>query len=224
MGLNMTKKLGRLILVGVVGSLSGCSAYMSTGIDEGMVPPTPLPIQEMAVMPVTTEPGSEGLRPGMALALMEVMDARFPWLALMGPEEAGARLDQAGGAQDYADLLEDFDRTGVADSQRLAAVTRALGSDHFLQVRASYREEEFLDPLLFSYDEFDDETRQTLVLVARLWTHQGPGPVWEAVVRTTSETDDFREEEHTVDEIIFEVVGRLADRMPVAPPGQGPEG
>ena len=224
MGLEATGKVYWPIVVGAMWALSGCSAYMNTGIEEGVVPATPLPIQKMAIMPVATETGSEGLRPGLALALQEVLAERFPSVFLVGPQEAGERLDRSSTASDYADLLFDFDRTGVVDSDRLAPVVRALGTEHFLQIRASYESEEFLDPLLFSFDEFDDETRQTLVLVARIWNHSGPGPVWEAVVRTTSETDDFREEEHTVDELIQEVVNSLADRMPVARPGQGPGG
>jgi len=219
MGVKASRRVCRLIVFGAVWGLSGCSAYMFTGIEEPVAPVAPIQVSEMTIMPVTTEAGSEGLRPGLALALQEALAERFPTMTLVGPEEAGYRLDRSSAASDYADLLSDFDRTGVVDSDRLAPVIQALGTDHFLQIRASYRSEEFLDPLLFSFDEFDDETRQTLVLVARLWTHEGPGPVWEAVVRTVSETDDFREEEHTVDEMIQEVVRRLTDQMPVAPPG-----
>jgi len=219
MELQARRKIPELIVFGAVWALSGCSAYLFTGIEEAVAPVAPIQVSEMTIMPVTTEAGSEGLRPRLALALQETLAERFPTITLVGPEEAGHRLDRSSAAADYADLLSDFDRTGVVDSDRLAPVVQALGTDHFLQIRASYRSEEFLDPLLFSFDEFDDETRQTLVLVARLWTHEGPGPMWEAVVRTTSETDDFREEEHTVDELIQEVVRRLADQMPVAPPG-----
>ena len=224
MGLDAGKRISGLMALVALWALSGCSAYMNTGIEEAVAPVEAIPVSEMAIMPVTTETGSEGLRPGLALALEEVLAERFPSVALVGPREAGLRLDRLSVAREYAALLSDFDRTGVVDSERLAPVVQALGTDHFLEVRASYASEEFLDPLLFSYDEFDDETRQTLVLVARLWTRKGPVPVWEAVVRTTSETDDFREEEHTVDELIQQTVESLADRMPVAPAGKGPGG
>ena len=219
MGLKARRRMANPMAFVAMWALSGCSAYMTTGIEEAVMPVAPIPVSEMAIMPVTTESGSEGLRPRLATALEEVLAERFPSLALVGPEEAGIRLDRASAASGYADLLSDFDRTGVVDSERLAPVVQALGTNHFLEIRASYRAEEFLDPLLFSFDEFDDETRQTLFLVARIWTRNGPGPVWEAVVRTTSETDDFREEEHTIDELIMEVVNSLADRMPVVSPG-----
>ena len=218
MGLEASRRVSNLIAVGAIWALTGCAAGMRIGVEEAVAPVDPIAVTEMAIMPVTTETGSEGLRPGLALAIQEVLAERFPSITLVGPEEAGHRLDRASAASDYADLLFDFDRTGVVDTDRLAPVIRAVGADHFLEIRGSYEAEEFLDPLLFSFDEFDDETRQTLVLVARLWTDRGPGPVWEAVVRTISETDDFREEERTVDELIQEVAISLVDRIPVADP------
>lgn len=197
---------------------SACAAGIRTGIDEPIAPISPLPITEMAIMPVSTELGSEGIRTDMALTLQEVLRERFPWIAFLGPEDAAVRLASSHAARDYADLLADFDRTGVVDSERLVMVTRALGTDYFLQVRASYRSEDFLDPLLFSFDEFDTENRQVMVLVARVWDEQGPGPLWEAVVRTTSETDDFQEEVRGIDELILRTVENLADQIPLGRP------
>jgi hypothetical protein len=162
----------------------------------------------------------------MASTLQEVLEERFPWMTLVGPDEAGKRLAVSSVATDYGSLMADYHRTGVADTRRLARVAWAVGTDHFMEVRLAYEEEDFLDPLLFSFDEFREENRQVIVLVARMWMNRGPGPVWEAVIRTTSETDDiFAEGIREVDELILDTAIGLADRIPVAAPeGQGPQG
>lgn len=214
-------RMGVPVFFLMVSGLSACMAGMRMGVDEPVAPVMPLAMARLAIMPVTAEAGSEGLRSELAGTLHEVLGERFPWVAILGPEEAGARLAQSSAAaRGYADLLADYERTGVVDSERLALVTQTLDVDHFLQVRVAYEREDFLDPLLFSFDEFAKENRQIVVVVTRVWTDKGPGPAWEAVVRTTSETDDFQSEVRGVDELIRVVVEGLADRIPV----QGPEG
>jgi len=206
-------------ILGLLCSLSACAPGIRTGVQEPVAPIEPLLMTGFAIMPVTTEAGSEGFRTGIAHTLHLVLEERFPSLTIQGPEEAGRMLALSPAAEDYADLLTDFERTGVVGSDRLSRVTQALGSDYFLQVRGSYTREDFLDPLLFSFDEFAKETRQVFVLVARMWTDRGPGPVWEAIVRTTSETDDFTGNSREVDDLLLKLVDGLADRMPVMPAG-----
>jgi len=212
-----TEKSKRATILGFLCFLSACTPGIRTGVQEPVAPIEPLPIAGIAIMPVTTEAGSEGLRTVIANTLHQVFEERFPSLIILGPEEAGRKLAQSPAAEDYADLLTDFERTGVVGSDRLSRVTQALGFEYFLQVRGAYEKEDFLDPLLFSFDEFAKETRQVLVIVARIWTDRGPGPVWEAVVRTTSETDDFTGGSREVDDLLRELVEVLAERLPVTP-------
>jgi hypothetical protein len=194
--------------------LAGCAAGMRTSVEEARVPPEPPDVTRLAVMPLVAEHGSEGVGPDVSLALCRVLGDRFPDLVVFGPEETADRLAASPAASTYGALLADYERTGVVESARLAGVTEALGVDHFLQVHASYLKEEFLDPVLFE-DDVVTEDRQVLVVVVRLWGSAGPGPVWEAVVRTTSETDDFQHRERRLDELVYDLVSKLAESIPL---------
>lgn len=194
--------------------ITACAAGMATQVEEAVTPARPLPVRDLAVMPVTTEAGSEAIRPGLALDLCRSLQDRFPDLLIVEPDEARERLARSSAATEYADLLEDYERTGVVQGDRLARVADALGVDHFLQVRAAYLRESFLDTYLFD-DELVTEDRQVLAVVARLWSGGGSMPEWEAVIRTRSETDDFDIRSRRIDELVGEVTRALADRAPL---------
>lgn len=198
----------------VTALLAGCAAGMRTSVQEARVPREPLEVTRLAVMPLVTEHGSEGVAPNVSQALRSALDERFPDLVVMGPDEMAERLAASRAATDYAALLADYERTGVVESARLARISDALDVDHFLQLRASYLREEFLDTVLFE-DDVETEDRQVLLVVARLWGSAGPAPLWEAVVRTTSETDEFQHRERRLDELANELVSKLAEWIPL---------
>jgi len=196
-------------------SLQACTAGIVTDVREAELPPAPRAVTRLAIMPLTTEPGSEYLRPDLGPAVTRVLDRRFPNIVIFSPGESRDRLASAG-ATEYAALLEDYDRTGVVERKRIADLTDALGVDHFLQLRATYLEEEFLDTELFDDEELTTEDREVLAVVVRLWAADGGAPVWEAVVRTRSETGslDFRTAGR--DALIVELAEVLGERLPIA--------
>lgn len=190
---------------------------MSTHVEEAVTPARFLPVRDLAVMPITTETGSEGIRPGLTRDLHRALEERFPDLLVIGPDEARERLARSPAATAYADLLEDYERTGVVEAHRLGRVTDALDVDHFLQVRAAFLRENFLDRGLFDREDVRTEERQVLAVVARLWSGRGSKPEWEVVIRTRSQTGVFTRRRR-VDELVGEVIGALADRVPVRAP------
>lgn len=204
-----------LLLVFAI-SAQACTAGMATRFEEPTAPATPLSLERLAIMPVTTEAGSEGVRPGLARDLHREMEMRFPHLEIVGPEATADRLASSPAASMYARILADYERTGVVESERLAEIADAIGVDHFLQLRAGFVREEFLDADPFLDDEVETEQRQVLAVVVRLWGDRGPGPVWEAVVQTSSETSFFTPRGRSVDELIGELVSVIGERMPLA--------
>ena len=207
----------------IVGTLllQACAAGMVTEVREVELPPRPRSVSRLAVMPLTTEPGSEFLRPELGEALARSLAERFPAIEIVGPELSRERLARTA-ATEYADLIDDYDRSGVVAPERVAEVTDALEVDHFLHIRAGYVREDFLDTYLFD-DDLVIEERQILAAVARLWARDGPAPVWEAVVRTRSETDDFDTRSRRRDELIGELAGALGERLPIEVPTSGPK-
>ncbi len=211
---SILRRVVGLPLLMVMSLLAGCAAGIHTTVEEARVPRQPPEVMRLAVMPLVTEHGSEGVAPNLSPALHGALDERFPGLIVMGPEETAERLAASPAAATYAALLADYERTGVVESARLARISDALDVDHFLQVHAAYVRERFLDTELFGQD-VASERRQVLLVVARLWGSAGPGPVWEAVVRTSSETDDFQHRERGFDELVGDLVTALAEWIPL---------
>lgn len=198
---------------------SGCTAGMATSIQEAGAPAEPTAVSRLAVMPLTTEAGSEGIRARLDRSLAAALREAFPSLPLLSPEESRRRLSESGATREYARMLEEYDRTGAADARRLRAVAAALEVDHFLQLRASYLREEFLEPYLFD-DDLTEEQRQVVAVVARLWRAGSPAPVWEAVVRTESDTDEFHPQPRERDELLEQVARSLAETVPIRAPSK----
>lgn len=194
--------------------LSGCAAGIHSHVAQPVAPSHHLSVPVLAVMPVTAEIGSEGLRPDFTEALMDGLAKWYPGVTLIHPRETARRLAESEAATEYALVLSDFARTGVVESSRLGRVADAVGADHFLQVRAAYFREEFLDRELFGH-ELDQEERQVVTALARIWTDSGPGPLWEASVETRSETDDFTTR-RKFNDLVLELVAAIMYEMPLA--------
>src|SRR5690606_1958010 len=100
-----------LALVG----LTGCAAPISTRVQEPVHPSRPAEVTVLAVMPATVEPGSEWVRPTTMEHLVVALRERFPGIEIISPDEVARRLASRSRAQEYASLLQDFERAGVVD-------------------------------------------------------------------------------------------------------------
>ena len=189
---------------------------MLTRVEEAVVPATPPVVTRLAVMPVVTEAGSEGIRPELTRAVVEALSAAFPEVTVLAPDEVARRLARSGAATGYARLVEDYERAGAVAPERVERVVAAVGAPHLLQLRGAYLRENFLDPWLFD-DDLVREERQLLAVVARLWAVGEPGPVWEAVLRTRSETNEFATQARDRGDLLVQLAERLAAQVPLAP-------
>jgi hypothetical protein len=207
---------------GVVLALSplvlGCAASISTEVSEPVRPPQPAEVAVLAIMPGTVETGSEWIRPETMQRLVTALADQHPAIELISPEETARRLTDRSLAQEYASLLEDFERAGVVDPVRVENVLRAVGATHFLHIQAGYFGEGLqraatLDgsPLFYS------TKRQRLSAVARLWGFARSGPIWEAVVSSESEADPFSRERQPTD-LVDSLVLSVAERAPLGGP------
>lgn len=199
--------------------LAGCAAGIATRVTEPLHPSGPIVIGSLAVMPVTTVAGSEGFRPEVTSELVTAVRKTFPHLPIVEPDEAARRLASGGSAGEYADLVADYARVGVVEASRAEEVARALGVTHFLQVRAGYDSDDVLRPDVFGSHATHVEGRQEIVAVARLWSHDGGEPVWEAAGRTTSQAGEFSSRRHPF-ELVADLVRSLVARLPLTQPSR----
>lgn len=204
-------------MVAVVMGTTGCMAGISTQVGEPIRPvgDAPLQVETLALLPPTTERGSEDAGPPVMAAAEGFLAATHPDIPLVSFEEARERMGRSGVGADLAQLLRDYDDSGVADPARVQRVLEALGVGHALQIRVGLTEADVLREGLFS-EGTSDERRREVVVVARLWGEGRAAPLWEATARAETETGSFAAEIPEREEMLERVVGQLLERLPVA--------
>lgn len=208
------------VLVGLMIAATGCTAGIATQVGEPIRPAdgAQVEVDALAFLPSTTERGSEDAGPVVVAAAEAFLASTFPGLPLVMAEEARDRLGSRGVGADLAQLLRDYDDSGVADLDRIHRVLEALGVDHVLQIRVGLTEGDVLREGIFSED-VSDERRREVVIVARLWGRGRPAPLWEGTARAETETGAFAAEIPERKEMLESVVVRLLERLPLAPAG-----
>jgi len=190
--------------------VAGCTAGTAIELMEPVRPAGSAAVQRLAVLPVTTETGSQDAAPVVADAALDVLEAE-----ILRPEPVRERLGRAGLAATLARALSDYEATGIADADDLAAVAEALDTRHFLQLRVAYGESEVLRSEPFD-DEVEDERRRDVLLVARLWEAGATAPLSEATARAESETGFFSDGLPERGAMIEDITRTLLERMPIA--------
>lgn len=214
----MDRWMGRAAVAAGALLAAGCTAGIGTQISEPIRPSGVWEVTELALVPVTTELGSGDAGPVVEDAAMAALGAQLPSVSLTEPFTARERLGRAGAGATLAQLLRDYEQTGVADVARVDSVAAALGVERFLQLRVGFAETEVLREELFSED-VSNEDRREVVMVARLWERGEPAPAWEGTVRAHSETGTFTTDLPVRDAMLQEVVERLLVRLPLVDPG-----
>ena len=218
-------RVARMGWVAMATLVGGCTAGTALELAEPVRPAAPLAVQRLAVLPVTTEAGSQDAAPVVARVALDVLGGWSPPADILGPESVREHLGRAGLAATLARALSDYEATGITDADDMSAVAEALDTRYFLQLRVAYGESEVLRSEPFD-DEVEDERRRDVLLVVRLWEAGGTAPRWEATARADSETGFFSNRLPEREAMIEEVARRLVERVPLegAPAATTPSG
>jgi hypothetical protein len=151
--------------------------------------------------------------------LVAALADQHPAIEIISPEETAQRLTDRSLAQEYASLLEDFERAGVVDPARVENVLRAVGATHFLHVQVGYFGEglQRATPGFDGSPLFYSTKRQRLSAIARLWGFARSGPSWEAVASSESEAGPFSRDRQPAD-LVDSLVFCVAERAPLGGP------
>ncbi len=198
--------------LGVLGA-AACTAGTTYSVAEPIRPVTTIDAGWMAILPVTSEIGSQDAAPVVAEQVEAIMAERWPSVSVVRPGEVRQRLGRAGMSATLARVFADYEATGIADADDLTLLADAAGADHLLQLRVAYEESAVLREDWFD-DGVDEEDRRDVLLVARLWAAGESGPVWEATSRAGSESGTFTSLPERV-EMLSEVAAELLMRMPL---------
>jgi hypothetical protein len=187
---------------------------MATELNEPIRPSQRLVVDQLAVLPVTADAGSEDAIPLVTEAVQEWLAERPGEMTVVSTAEARERIGRGGLAPDLARVFADYDRTGVADPAALDLISEAAGAPWLLQLRIGYAEQEVMreDPLS---DDVSDERRRDVRMIARFWHRGETAPKWEGTARAGSETGLLAGALPERAAMLREVTLRLLDRAPL---------
>lgn len=206
----------RLILTAaLVLPTTGCAAGIYTGFEELHPAAAPVRAQRIALLPVTAAAGSEPYRGVIGDSLLTVAQRAHPGVEFIPAAESVDRLNDAGLAERFANLLVGYQQTGIYDRALLREVGQALGADHALQLRVGYERSSELTTRLFYPSETFTRERQDLHVTALLWDVRDGGMAWEASGSSTTQ-----EGEYTIardfGQVLAVTAARLAAQLPLA--------
>ncbi len=212
----------RLILAAVLTlPAAGCASIITTGFQELHPAVAPVHAERIAVLPVTAEGGSAHLRAVIGDSLLRQAERRHPDVKWMAAAEALDRLNDAGLAERFANLLLAHQGTGIYDRALLREVGAALGADHVLQLRVGYdRRDEVAHRLFYPSETYTSE-RQQLNVTALLWDVRDGGLAWEAAGVSITEEGEYSVR-RDFGEVLAQTAAQLAVQLPIA--GRAPAG
>jgi hypothetical protein len=206
-----------LLAAAVVLPTTGCAAGIHTGFEEVHPAAQPVYAERIAVLPVTAEPGSESVRGVIGDSLLRVAERTHPGIRFISSAESLERLNDAGLAERFANLLVGYQQTGIYDRAVLQEVGDALGADHVLQLRVGYEVRNEVGARLFSPGELYEADRKNLHVTAMLWDLRRGMLVWEAAGTSTTRDAEY-ELPRSLADVVAATAAALAQQMPLAEP------
>jgi hypothetical protein len=211
----------RLILAAaLVLPTAGCAAGIHTGFRELHPVIAPVYAERIAVLPVTASEGSESYRDVVGDSLLAAAQRTHPGVRFIPAAEALDRLNEAGLAERFANLLLAYGETGLYDRALLRKVGEALEVDHVLQLRVGYDRRNEVGARLFDPGELYEADRQNLYVTAVLWDVRRGDRAWEAAGTSTTRDAEY-ELPRSFADVVAVTATRLAERLPLsaeAPP------
>lgn len=204
-----------ILLTALALTATGCASTISTGFEELHPSPVAVRAQRVAVLPVTAAAGSEQLRSVIGDSLLRQAERTHPGVHWIPAADALDRLNDAGLAERFANLLLAYQNTGLYDRALLREVGAALGADHVLQLRVGYDRRDEVQQRLWYPSETYVAERQEVSVTALLWDVRDGGLAWEASGGSITQEGEYSTV-RTFDEVLAQTASRLAGALPIA--------
>jgi hypothetical protein len=167
-------------------------------------------VDTLAILPVSTGEGLEGFRRLIADSLTAALRHAHKGLLVVPADSTLARLNAAGMADSYAQMIRDYVQTSILDKHTLARLADAAGSRHLLYVRASYGEGQSVSGNFMT--GYSTQRNQDLTLFVHVWDGARGDVVWEATARSKVSAGELMTS-RGVDEILADATKSLAGRF-----------
>jgi len=174
------------------------------------VAPAGISVDSVAILPVSTGDGLEGFRRLIADSLAAALRHARPALVVLGADTVLSRLNVAGAAESYAQMMRDYSQTSILDQHTLAAIAQVAGARDLLYIRAAYGEARSVAGNFIT--GYSSQRDQDLTLFVHIWDGRRGDVVWEASTHSKVSAGEV-ETSRGLDEILADAVRSLANRF-----------
>ena len=183
--------------------LTSCTGTIRSTVNVTYLAPSGVTLTRLAILPVMSAEGLEGFRRIAADILAAAVPQERPEIVVIPAGEALSALNEAGLAQDYSQMVTDYERTGILDKETLAAMGEAVGANHLLHMRARYWERPLTEDFV-----------QILDVSGHIWSTEKGDVVWEASANVERPVNDEIESRRPMGELLAVACRLLMAQLP----------
>jgi hypothetical protein len=173
--------------------LAGCAGPISTWDTHTSAAPKPLTVNvaEVTRQPLATRGrvapgGRQGVAPSLTQALVRALAEASPPIRAAAPLDVLSALNELGLTAQYAELIAEFNRSGMLERERLRRVAQALGAHYVLLPGLVSVDHTLADRFEFAGFKVVRNRIITLRVWLQLWDPQTGRLVWESAGETTA--------------------------------------
>jgi hypothetical protein len=217
-----TRGAGRILAVIIaltcIGGLAGCSVAPqshSAGRDQALnLAAGNLERYGIALVTPSTVTGQEEERPAVALTLAEVLRRERPGIRVVTlPETLGA-VNEAGLADAYRQMYEEYRNTGLFRRETLAQLGTATRARYVGQIKLSGFAQESSGRFSAFGIRIMETKRADVRVFLQIWDTSNGSVAWEGLQETTYSQESFSEQRVTLRTVLSEALAELVRRLP----------
>jgi hypothetical protein len=210
--------LAAVLVMASLSGLVGCSVAPqshSAGRDQVLtLAPGDLERYGIALVTPSTVTGQEEERPAVALTLAEVLRAERPGIRVVTlPETLGA-VNEAGLADAYRQMYEEYRNTGLFRRETLALLGKATNVRFVAQLKLSGFAQESSGRFSALGFRIIETKRADVRVYLQIWDTSNGSVAWEGLQETTYSRESFSEQRVTLRTVLAEALTELVRRLP----------
>jgi hypothetical protein len=210
--------LALILAAAFFAGLVGCGVAPqshSAGRDQALtLAPGDLERYGIALVTPSTVTGQEEERPAVALTLAEVLRQERPGIRVVTlPETLGA-VNEAGLADAYRQMFEEYRNTGLFRRETLALLGKATQVRFVAQLKLSGFVQESSGRFSAFGFRIMETKRADVRVFLQIWDTSNGSVAWEGLQETTSSKESFSEQRVTLRAVLSEALAELVRRLP----------
>lgn len=156
----------------------------------------------LGLLPVVASAGQEGLRRPFGNKLNQDLSNKFPEGKFIGDLETIALISNAGLTEDYARLINDYNRSAILNKDSLIKIGAVIGVEHLLYVKLLEQSQtEGIAPRLLSKDPLVVKGIK-MNIFGQVWSCTIGDVVWEGTGEISVQTEDQWTYKQAVDKLV----------------------